>query len=149
MHVFFSIFFAHSQWMASFILRLILRLSVRPATAEVCVNKTHVRHLKEPVFPPLDFSQIEKKFSSGSGPGGSKVSKSSNRCHLKHLPTGIMVASHDTRSLEQNRAIARKKLQQQLDLHFNKDNSYLARLDKKRRIARAQKNKRAVENRAM
>ena len=125
------------------ILKQLLMLTVRPAA--VCV-KTHVRHLKEPVLPPLDDSQIEEKLSSGSGPGGSKASKTSNRCQLKHLPTGIMVSSHHTRSLEQNRTIARKMLQQKLDLHFNKENSYLARLEKERRIERAQKNKRAVEN---
>ena len=132
------------------ILKQLLTLRFRPPADGICqatvCATTHVRHLKEPVLPPLDDSEIEEKFSGGTGPGGQKVNKANNRCQLKHLPTGIMASSHDTRSLEQNRTIARKMLQQKLDLHFNKENSYLAQLEKEKRIARAQKNKRSVEN---
>ena len=104
-----------------------------------------IRTLKEPVYPPLDETEIREIYTKGSGPGGQKVNKATNRCELKHLPTGIIVSSHDTRSLEQNRQIARKLLQQRLDFHFNKENSYLFKLTKLKQKERNDRSKRSVE----
>jgi len=118
---------------------------LRPNSYDNFVSLITVRTLKEPVYPPLDESEIREIYTKGSGPGGQKVNKATNRCELKHLPTGIIVASHDTRSLEQNRKIARKLLQQRLDLHFNKENSYLAKLTKEKQKERSEKSKRSIE----
>ena len=104
-----------------------------------------IRTLKEPVYPPLDEKEIREIFTKGSGPGGQKVNKATNRCELKHLPTGIIVSSHDTRSLEENRKIARKLLQQRLDFHFNKENSYIFKLTKFKQKERIEKSKRSNE----
>lgn len=46
------------------------------------------RHLKEPVYPPLNEEEIREIFAKGSGPGGQKLNKATNRCQLKHIPTG-------------------------------------------------------------
>jgi protein subunit release factor B len=43
---------------------------------------------KSPNFPPLNESEIRELFVKGTGPGGQKVNKATNRCELKHLPTG-------------------------------------------------------------
>lgn len=71
-------------------------------------------------------------FARGSGPGGQAVSKTSNAVILKHKPTGIVVKCHQTRSLGQNREIAREILTNKLDVLFNGEDSVEAQ---KRRIA--------------
>ena len=119
------------------------RNSVAPS---LLLQLTSIRTIKEPVYPPLNETEIRELFTKGSGPGGQKVNKATNRCELKHLPTGIIVASHDTRSLEENRRIARKLLQQRLDFYYNKENSYLARALKEKQDEKREKNRRAVKN---
>ena len=46
----------------------------------------------------------------GSGPGGQSINKTNNNVQLLHKPTGIQVKCQETRSLQQNRKIARKIL---------------------------------------
>jgi protein subunit release factor B len=45
-------------------------------------------HSKVPVLPPIDENDIVESQSKGTGPGGQHVNKTSNRCQLKHIPTG-------------------------------------------------------------
>ncbi|CAF1063313.1 unnamed protein product [Brachionus calyciflorus] len=106
----------------------------------------HRRFLKEPTFPPLNEEEIREIYAKGSGPGGQKLNKATNRCQLKHLPTGIIVTSHHTRSLEENRKIARKLLQQKLDLLNNKESSYLTQLAKLKQEEKLVRTKRSIEN---
>lgn len=76
-------------------------------------------------FKILETDLIEK-FCRGSGPGGQAMQKTSNCVRLKHWPTGVAVRVHDTRSLEQNRRIARKRLRFKLDEYYNQELSYTA-----------------------
>lgn len=46
------------------------------------------RYLKEPPYPALNEGEIREIFAKGSGPGGQKLNKATNRCQLKHIPTG-------------------------------------------------------------
>jgi len=62
---------------------------------------------------------LEEKFVRGSGPGGQSVNKTENNVQLLHKPTGIRVSCHETRSLQQNRKIARKILLERLDERLN------------------------------
>ena len=81
--------------------------------------------------PKVDFeSDVKEVFGRGSGPGGQNVNKSKNQVTLIHEPTKIYVKSHETRSLEKNRIIAREKLIDKLDHFFNKEESVEAQVEK-------------------
>lgn len=70
-------------------------------------------------LPQLNEEEITEKFVKGSGAGGQKINKTSNKVILVHEPTQIRVECQETRSLQQNRKIARKKLQRKLDEYYN------------------------------
>ncbi|CAH1801198.1 unnamed protein product [Owenia fusiformis] len=91
--------------------------------AMVIVSRKKHTHL----YPPLIESDLEEQFTRGSGPGGQSVNRTMNKVVLKHLPTGIVVMNHETRSLETNRKRARQNLQQRLDFHYNGENAYIER----------------------
>ncbi|XP_018651243.1 hypothetical protein Smp_079810 [Schistosoma mansoni] len=64
----------------------------------------------------------------GSGPGGQSINKTANCVVLKHIPTGIVVKCQDSRELERNRILARQRLNDKLDVHFNGENSRIEQL---------------------
>ncbi|KAI6904985.1 hypothetical protein KC318_g7799 [Hortaea werneckii] len=68
-----------------------------------------------PPRPKILDTEIEEKFLKGTGPGGQKINKTSCAVQLRHLPTGIVVKSQETRSREQNRKFARNILAEKLD----------------------------------
>ena len=111
----------------------------------ICLNWTR-NYTKRLEFPPLNEEELEESFIKGGGPGGQKINKSVNCCQLKHKPTGIVVSCQQSRLLEENRKFARRILQQKLDLHFNKENSIVAKLRRERQEEKAERNKRAVKN---
>ena len=77
----------------------------------------------KPQLPFLKPEDLEEKFTLGSGPGGQAVNRTANAVFLKHLPTGLWVKCHQTRSIEKNRKIARELLATRLDNHINGENS--------------------------
>ncbi|KAL7484890.1 hypothetical protein ACHAW6_010501 [Cyclotella cf. meneghiniana] len=74
-------------------------------------------------LPELREEDLEEKFVRGSGAGGQKINKTSNKVILLHIPTQLRVECQDTRSLQQNRKIARKRLQLKLDDLINGNSS--------------------------
>ena len=74
-------------------------------------------------YPKLDPADITEQNVKGSGPGGQSVNKTSNAVILKHVPTGVTVKCHDSRSLAKNREIANKKLVEAVDFFLNRENS--------------------------
>ncbi|KAI7157884.1 hypothetical protein KC349_g5320 [Hortaea werneckii] len=68
-----------------------------------------------PPRPKILDAEIEEKFLKGTGPGGQKINKTSCAVQLRHLPTGVVVKSQETRSREQNRKFARNILAEKLD----------------------------------
>jgi len=78
--------------------------------------------------PKLDFDgkdkdDIVESAVRGSGPGGQAVAKTSNAIQLTHTPTGVIVKVHESRSVDQNRKLARQKLITELDKFYNGENS--------------------------
>ncbi len=61
-------------------------------------------------FPKLKAKDVEEATAKGSGPGGQAVNKTNNAVRLKHLPTGVNVKVHESRSVETNRKIAWTRL---------------------------------------
>ncbi|CAC5385949.1 COXPD7 [Mytilus coruscus] len=103
---------------------------------------------KQYKFPELLESDLQEQFVRGGGPGGQAVAKTNNCCVLKHLPTGIVVRSHETRSLEQNRKIARKKMQEEVDHHIHGENSFRSQEVQEgleNRLAKRQRNRKRLE----
>ncbi|WBW70564.1 mitochondrial aminoacyl-tRNA hydrolase Pth3 [Schizosaccharomyces osmophilus] len=74
----------------------------------------------------INEEEIEELFVRGSGPGGQKINKTSIVSQLKHIPTGITVRCQETRSREQNRKIARKRLAEKVDEFKHGENSLLS-----------------------
>jgi len=73
--------------------------------------------------PKLDPVDLQEKVTLGSGPGGQAVNKTANAVFLKHLPSGLWVKCHQTRSVEMNRKIAKQLLVAKLDNLVNGENS--------------------------
>merc|ERR1712238_170854 len=91
---------------------------------------------------------IEEKFIRGSGSGGQKINKTSSCVSLLHIPTSIRVECQDSRSLDQNRKTARKRLKEKLDLYYNGSQSKqsIKQLDmKKKKQKKKSKNKSRVK----
>mmetsp|Transcript_23129 Transcript_23129/g.50096 ORF Transcript_23129/g.50096 Transcript_23129/m.50096 type:complete len:556 (+) Transcript_23129:277-1944(+) len=89
-------------------------------------------------LPELKEEELDEKFVKGSGAGGQKVNKTSNRVVLTHIPTQVRVECQDTRSLTQNRKLARKRLRLKVDAFLNGDSS---RTSQKASVAVAKKAK--------
>lgn len=73
--------------------------------------------------PKLEESDLEEQYVKGSGPGGQATNKTANAVVLKHKPTGLTVKCHETRSLLQNKQIARELLVTKLDNLINGERS--------------------------
>lgn len=118
-------------------------------------------------LPPIDEKDIEEKAIKGSGPGGQAINKTQNCCQIKHIPTGrshrktiegekttdsfvsgIVVTCQQTRFLEKNRELARRQLQERLDLHHNGENSLVAQYKREKaekKFAKATETKQKLE----
>lgn len=82
----------------------------------------------------LNPSDLIEKFTSGSGPGGQKVNKSTNCVFLKHELTGHSVKVHDSRDLNVNRKIAVKRLTDKIEFQeFGAESKIGRRIEKVKR----------------
>ncbi|KAF9908668.1 hypothetical protein EC991_009596 [Linnemannia zychae] len=93
---------------------------------------------KEIVLLETDFRE---RFIKGGGNGGQKINKTNSNVELKHFETGIVVQCQATRSLPQNRKLARRILIERLDEYYNGDLSKRGQKaekirEKKKRMAR-------------
>ncbi|KAF0872077.1 mitochondrial translation release factor in rescue [Crocuta crocuta] len=126
-----------------------LRLREKPAllapgAAVTAVQMAGKRDRPAPL-PPLDESDLEEQFVKGHGPGGQATNKTSNCVVLKHIPSGIVVKCHQTRSVDQNRKLARKILQQKVDIFYNGENSLVYKEKREAEKKKQERKKRAKE----
>ncbi|KAF8940874.1 hypothetical protein BGZ47_007577 [Haplosporangium gracile] len=93
---------------------------------------------KEIILLETDFRE---RFIKGGGNGGQKINKTNSNVELKHFETGIVIQCQATRSLPQNRKLARRILVERLDEYYNGDLSKRGQKaekirEKKKRMAR-------------
>ncbi len=108
-------------------------------------SSTAIRKNDPKELPTIVEEELEETFVRGSGSGGQKINKTSNRVILVHKPTKVRVECQDTRSLQQNRKIARKRLRAKLDEFYNGSTSRKAlaqqKVKKKKQRARSKAKK--------
>ncbi|XP_029367206.1 mitochondrial translation release factor in rescue [Echeneis naucrates] len=109
-----------------------------------CVFAAGKKQLTDP--PVLDEDELEEQFVRGSGPGGQATNKTSNCVVLKHIPTGIVVKCHQTRSVEINRKRAREIMTERLDVAYKGEFSEVLVRKKESVLKKQEKKKRALEN---
>eukprot|EP00079_Xenopus_tropicalis_P029247 XP_012824508.1 PREDICTED: probable peptide chain release factor C12orf65 homolog, mitochondrial [Xenopus tropicalis] len=93
----------------------------------------------------LDEKDLEEQFVRGHGPGGQATNKTSNCVVLKHIPSGIVVKCHQTRSAELNRKKAREILQEKIDIFYKGENSDILKQKEDRERKKQEKKKKAKE----
>ncbi|KAM6404127.1 mitochondrial translation release factor in rescue [Rhynochetos jubatus] len=94
----------------------------------------------------LSEAELEEQFVRGDGPGGQATNKTNNCVVLKHIPSGIVVKCHQTRSVEQNRKLAREILQEKVDLFYKGEDSDVFKEKKASEKKKQEKKRRAREN---
>jgi len=60
--------------------------------------------------------EIEIDFYKSSGPGGQKKNTTESSVRVRHLPTGIVVVSTESRSQHRNKELALEELTRRLEL---------------------------------
>ncbi|XP_001492966.3 mitochondrial translation release factor in rescue isoform X3 [Equus przewalskii] len=125
-----------------------LRLWERPTLLSPgrAVTRVQMAGKKDrPALPSLEESELEEQFVKGHGPGGQATNKTSNCVVLKHMPSGIVVKCHQTRSVDQNRKLARKILQEKVDVFYNGENSLVYKEKRESEKKKQERKKRAKE----
>ncbi|KAJ7309762.1 hypothetical protein JRQ81_007828 [Phrynocephalus forsythii] len=94
---------------------------------------------------PLHEADLEEQLVRGSGPGGQATNKTNNCVVLKHLPSGIVVKCHQTRSTEENRKRAREILQEKVDVFYKGEASEVVKAQREMEKKKEAKKKKARE----
>ncbi|XP_072243074.1 mitochondrial translation release factor in rescue isoform X2 [Leuresthes tenuis] len=109
-----------------------------------CVSSVGKKDLVD--FPVLIEDELEEQFVRGSGPGGQATNKTSNCVVLKHIPTGIVVKCHQTRSVDTNRKRAREIMREKLDVAYKGELSEVLVKKKESVLKKDEKRRRVNEN---
>ncbi|XP_027709335.1 probable peptide chain release factor C12orf65 homolog, mitochondrial isoform X2 [Vombatus ursinus] len=97
------------------------------------------------ILLPLNETDLEEQFVRGHGPGGQATNKTNNCVVLKHVPSGIVVKCHQTRSVDQNRKLAREILQGKVDLFYRGEDSHIHKAKKEAEKKKRERKKKAKE----
>ena len=119
---------------------LVIRRSLGENSTSSSLQKTSVGQIRGGQLLELNEDDLDEKFVKGQGKGGQKINKTSNRVILTHVPTQVRVECQDTRSLQQNRKIARKRLRLKVDEFINGTNSRVGQKTSMK-VAKKAKNK--------
>ncbi|VDQ07564.1 unnamed protein product [Trichobilharzia regenti] len=91
---------------------------------------------KQWLFSEHDLSEM---YVRGWGPGGQSINTTANCVVLKHIPTGIVVKCQDSRELERNRELARRRLNDKLDVYYNGEESTIEQIRQKEKLKEDQR----------
>lgn len=119
------------------------RVKVLPAGLP-CLQVAGKKDLPE--LPVLNEEELEEQFVRGHGPGGQATNKTSNCVVLKHVPTGIVVKCHQTRSVDTNRKRAREILRERLDVHLKGELSEVCVKKREAMMKKQEKRRKVNEN---
>lgn len=97
-------------------------------------------------LPALNEDELEEQFVRGSGPGGQATNKTSNCVVLRHIPSGIVVKCHQTRSVDINRKRARDIMREKLDVLYKGELSEILVKKKQSELRKQEKRRRVNEN---
>lgn len=97
-------------------------------------------------LPVLNEEELEEQFVRGHGPGGQATNKTNNCVVLKHVPTGIVVKCHQTRSLDLNRKRARQLMQEKVDIALKGELSEIFVKKKESVLQKQEKRKKVNQN---
>ncbi|KAM9858628.1 mitochondrial translation release factor in rescue [Aulostomus maculatus] len=97
-------------------------------------------------LPVLNEDELVEQFVRGSGPGGQATNKTSNCVVLKHIPTGITVKCHQTRSLDTNRKRAREIMREKVDIACKGEKSDILVKKKESVLKKQEKRRNANKN---
>ncbi|KAI9738551.1 MAG: hypothetical protein M1835_001353 [Candelina submexicana] len=135
---------------AAQILNRILKPSIIPTHQIFRVFSISALNAAKPMppRPTVTEDDLEEAFLRGSGPGGQKIASPPFYIdcfftNLKHIPTGIVVKSQETRSRSQNRKIARRLLAAKLEVIEKGSESRTAVLAEVKKRKKASKDKKA------
>ncbi|KAK7204193.1 RF-1 domain-containing protein [Myxozyma melibiosi] len=126
--------------------RVVPRLIIEPqrclfSTTSACTKKG----TPMPPRPKMNEDEIEEVFIKGGGKGGQKINKTNSKVQLRHIPTGLIVSSQATRSREQNRKIARRKMAEELQFQNDPENSRRGKLIEKKQKSKRNQRKKALK----
>ncbi|KAM9329165.1 mitochondrial translation release factor in rescue [Gastrophryne carolinensis] len=93
----------------------------------------------------LNENDLVEQFVRGDGPGGQATNKTSNCVVLKHIPSGIVVKCHQTRSVDTNRIKARRILREKLDVFYKGVDSDILKEKDEAERKKQEKKKKAKE----
>ncbi|XP_047527869.1 mitochondrial translation release factor in rescue [Vanessa atalanta] len=94
------------------------------ALFNICIASKHTVDYSK--VPKINEGDLSEQFVRGSGPGGSAVNKNANCVVLTHIPSGLTVKCHISRSQDENRKMAREMLIAKLDVVINGEDSVAA-----------------------
>ncbi|NP_001119948.1 mitochondrial translation release factor in rescue [Danio rerio] len=97
-------------------------------------------------LPVVHEEELEEQFVRGSGPGGQATNKTSNCVVLRHIPSGIVVKCHETRSVDLNRKRAREILREKLEVAYKGEESELLKMKKESMQKKQDKRRKVNEN---
>lgn len=93
----------------------------------------------------INESDLQEKFILGSGSGGQKINKTSSCVWLKHLPSNIIIKCQESRSQEDNRYYARRRLCEKIEMQILNEKSKIKKEQEKIRRQKRKRSKRAKE----
>ena len=90
-------------------------------------------------------ADLKEQFIIASGSGGQKLHKTASCVHLQHAPTGITIRCQESRSRDENRFYARRRLYEKIEEQTLKEKSKRQQAIEKIRQQKRRRSRRAKQ----